>query len=414
MNGKRWMPCLIMVIMILLECAAPVNYNLPARRNRRVYSGLENFIANEAKRYRGKKVVIVTNHSGVDFQLRKNIDLVRSRGIEVCFILAPEHGIYGYENDYDRVMYHADERLNAVIYNLHHLERASLSHLLRIADVVIFDIQDMGMRCYTYISSLKLVMDALDGSRTELLVLDRPNPLGYLGIDGPYLEKEFYSRHVSAFPSTFMYNMTMGEAARYYRGEYAKKVRLRVVPLANYSRDLRYNETSLPWVPPSPNLPTYESSIVYAAIVMLEGINISVGRGTPKPFEYIGAPWMDPVALCEGLSALNIDGFRFRPIYFAPTFSKYRGMRCGGVQIFYVGGAFSPMEVSYKILRYLSEHYREFRWEYYRGQYNVDFLAGTDKFRKAVEMKKPYEKYLNEVRGDIKKFDKKRSAYLIY
>ncbi len=408
-------PCFLLLIVLFLSgCASQVSYNLPARNSRRVYTGLEVFISGDAKKYSGKRAVLVTNHSGVDFSLNKNIDLLRGKGMVISLILAPEHGVYGFENVYDRRMYHVDGRLGVVVYNLHHLNVPSLRHLIRGADAVVFDIQDMGLRCYTYISCLKLVMDALNGGTAELIVLDRPNPLGFLGVDGPYLRKEFSSRHISAFPSTFMYGMTMGEAAKYYRGEFARDVRLKVIPLDNYGSDTLYNETMLPWVPPSPNLPTYESAIVYSAIVMLEGINVSVGRGTPKPFEYIGAPWIDPVSLCRGLDGLRLKGFRFRPIYFAPTFSKFSGMRCGGVQIFYVGGEFSPMEVSYRILGYLKENYRVCRWERFRGNFDIDFLTGTDAYRLAIDQGKSFKEFGKELRAEKKEFNKKRKRYLMY
>ncbi len=409
----RWIVFAV-AVSVFFDCASPAVYNLPAKRQKRVYSGLENFIADGADAYRGKKITLVTNHSGVDYNLGKNIDLLRQQGLEIVLACAPEHGLYGYENDYDSRLYRADARLNVVVYNLHHLTVPQLRHLFALADAVIFDIQDMGMRCYTYVSSLKQVMDALNGTSIELIVLDRPNPLGFLGIDGAYLHDGFQSRHISAFPSTFIYDMTMGEAARYYRAGYARDVRLKVVPLGNYRRDLLYNETMLPWVPPSPNLPTYESAIVYAAIVMLEGVNLSVGRGTTKPFEYIGAPWIEPRELARLLSGLKLPNFRFRPVYFSPTFSKYTGMRCGGVQIFYMGGAFGPMEVSYRILTFLKNEYPEFRWDWKRGRFHVDFLAGTDAFRRYINEGRPFAEFAAETAGGRKEFNRQRKKYLLY
>ncbi len=409
----RWM-VFVVAASVLFDCASPAVYNLPARRQKRVYSGLENFIAGGVEEYRGKKIALVTNHSGVDFNLRKNIDLLRCEGLEIVLACAPEHGLYGYENDYDSMLYQADSRLNVVVYNLHHLSTEQLRHLFGLADAVIFDIQDMGMRCYTYVSSLKQVMDALNGTSIELVVLDRPNPLGFLGIDGAYLHDGYQSRHVSAFPSTFIYNMTLGEAARFYRAGYARDVHLAVVPLKNYRRDLLYNETMLPWVPPSPNLPTYESAVVYSSIVMIEGVNLSVGRGTTKPFEYIGAPWIEPRELAKLLADLNLPNFRFRPVYFSPTFSKYTGMRCGGVQIFYMGGAFSPMEVSYRIITLLKNNYPYFRWDRHRGRYHVDFLAGTDLFRRYVDEGRPFAEFAGQIAGGQKEFNRQRKKHLMY
>lgn len=405
---------LLLSLILISGCSKKVYYHLPPHDRSRVVTGLENFIDNLAPKYRGKKAIVVTNHSGVDFNLTQNIALLRQKGIEIAFVLAPEHGIYGYENAYDKKILNVEGKQNFIIYNLHLLDQNSLRHLLKISDIVLFDIQDMGMRCYTYISSLKFVIDCMKGSDRELIVLDRPNPLGFLGLDGAVLDQRLYSRNVSAFPSPFLYNMTIGEAALFYKGGYAKDVNLRVIPLRNYSREMLYSGTSLPWIPPSPNLPTYESAIIYSGVVLLEGINISLGRGTSKPFEYLGAPWIEPNSFCEGLRKLGLGPFRFRPIYFEPTFSKYRGMRCGGAQIFYVGGRFSPFEVSYKIIKYIKETYREFHWERAGRYYDIDYLAGTDLFKIFLESGKSYAEYAKETRRDVEKFNTQRVRYTIY
>lgn len=413
---KRFLYLFIILFSLLhMVCSSTdVYYNIPARNLKRVYTGLENFIQNAAEKYRDKRAVLVTNHSGVNYDLKKNVTLLRKIGLQISVVFAPEHGIHGYQNEFDKRLYNIDKRLRLVIYNLHHLTARTFRHLTKRSDVVIFDIQDMGMRCYTYVSNLKTIMDALKGTDTELIVLDRPNPLGFLGVDGPYLERRYFTHFISAFPATFLYNLTIGEAAQFYNGEYVKKVKLKVIPLKGYSRDMLYNETMLPWIPPSPNLPTYESAIVYSAVVLMEGINISLGRGTPKPFEYIGAPWIDAFSFCEGLRALKLKGLRFRPVFFKPTFSKYKGRQCAGVQIFYTGGVFSPTEVSFKIIRFIKQNYRRLRWERYRRDYDIDFLAGTNKFRLAIIQGKSWEKYLETVIKKIEAYNDRREEYLIY
>jgi len=400
---------------LLLSCSsAEITYHLNAE-GERVYTGLEKFIEDYAERYRGKRAAVVTNHSGVNFRLRRNITLFREKGIELVAFFAPEHGIDGYQNVYDTRQYTESNQYNCIVYNLHHLSVHSLRHLLSIADIVIFDIQDMGMRCYTYISSLKMVIDALHRTDTEFIVLDRPNPIGFLGTDGPFLERPFVSRHISAFPSPFLYNMTIGEAARYYRGAYRKQVKLLVVPLENYCREQSYIRTMLPWVPPSPNLPTYESSVVYTAMVFLEGINVSVGRGTAKPFEYIGAPWIDPHALCDRLKNLKLRSFRFRPVYFKPTFSKYRWKKCGGVHLFYVGGRFSPTEMAYRMIAIIREMYpARFRWERYGRMYDIDYLAGTDTFRRALDTGRSFADFRKGIMPGVERFEEKREKFLLY
>ncbi|MFH0975770.1 MAG: DUF1343 domain-containing protein [Spirochaetota bacterium] len=408
----RYIILSLIIILFVFSCVK--SNNVPARKYSKITIGLDNFLNNYAGDYKGKKAAVVTNHSGLDSCLRTNINLLREKNIEIALILAPEHGLYGYQNEYDKEIYLTEDSSNAIVYNLHLLNKKKFIHLIKIADFVIFDMQDMGMRCYTYISSLKFIMDSLSGSDIELIVFDRPNPLGFLYVNGPFLEKKFYSKEISSFPAPLFYNMTIGEASLYYNGEYSKKVKLKVIPMEGYWRRMLYSDTKLPWVPPSPNLPTYLSSIIYSCVVLMEGINISIGRGTVKPFEYIGAPWIEPVSFCRRLSELNLNNFIFRPVYFEPTFSKYKGEKCGGVQIIYTGGNFDPMEISYKLISYIMNNYREFEWQAFNNIYHIDRLAGTDKFRNALMRNKSYKEYSDEIEDGKASFSDKRKKYLIY
>lgn len=404
----------LLLLLIFSQVSCGKSYHLSNGSSKKITLGLENFLKNYAHKYKGKRAAIVTNHSGVDFYLQSNINLFRDKCIEIAVIFAPEHGLYGYQNEYDKQYFIDEDSPNTIIYNLHFLNHKTFRHLMKVADFLIFDMQDMGMRCYTYISSLKFVMDSLAGTDIELVLLDRPNPLGFLDVDGPFLDNKFYSKHISSFPATLYYNMTIGEAGLYYNGEYSKTVKLSVIPMEGYWREMLYIDTALPWIPPSPNLPTYVTSIIYSAVVMLEGINFSVGRGTTKPFEYIGAPWIDPVRFCQELNDLNFKNFVFRPVYFEPTFSKYKNEKCGGVQILYTGGKFSPMEISFKLISSIRKNYGQFKWESYRNKYNIDYLAGTDKYRKAIDGDIDYKIFLKEVKNEMDSFFQKRKKYLIY
>ncbi|MBN2038430.1 MAG: DUF1343 domain-containing protein [Spirochaetes bacterium] len=406
-------PAVFFTFLVLFISCTPV-YNLDNGNSRRVYTGLERFIDDYAYKYKGKKAAVVTNQSGVDYNLKQNVSLLKEKNIEIPIVLAPEHGLYGYENEYSNENYIVDPELKVIIYNLHHLDLNALKHLLKVADFVIFDMQDMGMRCYTYVSTLKFLMDTLSGTGIDLIVFDRPNPLGFLDIKGPFLDDRFYSKNISSFPVTLLYNMTIGEAALYYKGEFRKNINLKVIPMQGYSRTMLYHETMLPWIPPSPNLPTYMSSIIYSGVVLLEGINISLGRGTPKPFEYIGAPWIEPRSFCRGLKNLNIENFNFRPVYFKPSFSKYQSEQCGGVHIIYTGGKFDPLEMSYKLISYIRNNYKEFEWETYHDSFNIDYLAGSDNFRKSITKSMPFEKMSDDIEEKSRKFRKKRNKYLIY
>jgi uncharacterized protein YbbC (DUF1343 family) len=410
---QAYLSAILVIFTFSTGCVSKINYHFQSS-GRIVYTGLENFILGKAAIYRGKKAVLVTNHSGVDFNLRQNLQLLRGSGIKISNALAPEHGIYGYDDD---VAYGACRRDNTTgldIYNLYKIDRRALRDLLKSADIAIFDIQDMGMRCYTYITNLKEIMDAMKGLNIELIVLDRPNPVGFLGVDGAYRESSIASHYISSFPAPFLYGMTIGESALYYRGEFAPGVKLTVIRMTGYREGMRYYETGLPWVPPSPNLPTYESSVVYTAIVLMEGINLSLGRGTAKPFEYIGAPWIEPILFCKMLDALDLENFKFKPVYFKPQYNKYAGKTCGGAQIFYTGGNFSPTETAYRITSSLMKTYSYARWSVFGTSYAIDALAGTDKFRLFIQAGKSFEEYHKETIADITKFEKKRKKYLLY
>lgn len=405
---------LIFIDLFLTECSTSGGYYHLNRNSSRVETGLEIFLEEYADNYRGVKTILVTNHSGVDFTLRQNIHLLKAKGIPVILVLAPEHGLYGYQNQYDNNLYINEKKRDLLIYNIHKLSDKSLKLLLTSAGLVLFDIQDMGMRCYTYISNLKQIMDALKRTKTRLLVLDRPNPISFLGVDGAYLDSGFKTKFVSAFPAPFIYNMTIGEAANYYKHEYAKDVKLEVIEMDNYERDMLYSETGLPWVPPSPNLPTYESSILYTAVVLLEGINISLGRGTVKPFEYIGAPWIEPNSFIKKIRSLGLKNFRFRPIYFRPTFNHYQGEKCGGVQIFYTGGKFSPTEFSYRVIQLMMKEYKNITWREHKGWYSIDYLAGTDLFRKSIDKGLTYKSFNKMIEKKVDRYKEKREKYLLY
>jgi uncharacterized protein YbbC (DUF1343 family) len=413
--------CAIKVFLILAiaqfaltdtGCARRINYH--QNGGSRVRTGLENFAGHRARKYAGKTAILVSNQSGFDFNLEQNITLLRKGGIRIDTLLAPEHGVYGNMNELDHRGSWYDPEIKCRVYNLYRLDRQSLRRLIERADVAIFDIQDMGMRCYTYISNLKDIMDAMDGLDRELIVLDRPNPAGFLGVDGAFLEKRFATPYVSAFPAPFLYGMTIGEAARYYRKEYRPGVKLQVVSMRGYRRGMLFRAMNLPWIPPSPNLPTCESAIVYTFAVYLEGTNLSLGRGTTKPFEYIGAPWIDPAVLSAKLTGLGLENFMFKPVYFTPASGKYAGARCGGVQIFYTGDTFSPTETAYRIIGAIMKAYPyQAQWVRFGPYYDIDALAGTDRFRVFIREGRPWKEFEKVMAPGLKEYRKKRRKALL-
>lgn len=387
---------------------------LPTASSTRIYNGLERFIKTKAYRYKNKKAALITNHSGVNYELKQNISLLVAEGINITTVFAPEHGIYGHQEEYSKKTSKVEKTRNLKIFNMHNLSNDKFSSLLKKNNIVIFDIQDMGMRCYTYISNLKRTMDLLVNSEIELIVLDRPNPIAPFGVDGFHLNPKFKSKYISAFPAPFIYGLTLGEAALYYKGEFLDNLHLTVIPMKNYRKNLFFTETGQPWVPPSPNLPSFRSAIIYTGVVLMEGINLSIGRGTANPFEYIGAPWIEPISLSKALNKLDLKSFKFRPVYFTPKYSKYNNEKCGGVQIFYTGGLFSATEVSFKIINYLIKTYPECKWEKWKKVYNIDYLAGSDIFRKYIIQNKSYADLKKAIYFSRRKYNKRMRNYILY
>lgn len=406
---------LFILICMIISCGSAVRYDLPSEERSRVVTGLEVFLADYASDYKGKKAAIATNPTGVDRNLNSNITLLEKRGINIDLILAPEHGLFGYTDWPSTPKDENPLEKKRKIIHIQTMKPEKIRNAIEGFDVVFFDIQDMGMRCYTYISELACLIDALDGTGIELVVLDRPNPLGVWGVDGIMLNPALRNRTTGYFPSTLSYGFTPGEAARYYRDIAHRDVKLRVIEMEGYSRDMYYSETALPWVPPSPNLPTYKSAVIYSTAVYFEGTNISVGRGTPNPFEYIGAPWIDAETFASQLKSLNLKGFTFRPVYFKPSASRYAGRRCGGVQIFLTGSAFSPMENAYRIASLLRRNYREFRWNIdWDGEYGIDVLSGNSIFRVYVDGNKSFSDLRKSVEKDTKRFAGLAEEYYLY
>jgi len=401
--------------LFLLFCSSAPRYYLPNADQPEIATGLTVFLDSYMDRYKGKKAALVTNQSGVNSALEPNIRLLEKKKIIVDRILVPEHGLYGFVDWPDSPSADEDLGEGKKLIHIQSLPPKKIREKIAGVDIVIFDIQGMGMRCYTYISELAALIDALDGTSSELIILDRPNPLIPYGVDGIMLDNCFKSRSTSYFPGPMNYALTNGEAALYYKDVMKRNLKLTVIPMKGYSRDLFYGQTGLPWIPPSPNLPAYKNAVIYSAAVYLEGTNISVGRGTPDPFEYIGAPWINAQQLSADLKKLKIRGFSFRPVYFKPAASIYRGQRCGGVQIFLTGEKFSACENAYQIMLCLKRNSPYFRWiRDAQGGYGLDILAGSDLFRKGLEKDIPYEQIRNASEAAREQYRRRIRKYLLY
>jgi uncharacterized protein YbbC (DUF1343 family) len=380
-----------------------------------ISTGLNEFLKSPYARFKGKRCALVTNQSGVSSDLQQNRKLLRDRGLIVDMILVPEHGLFSFVDWPDSPSSDNDLGFGERIIHIQSMSPKNIRKNVEGHDAVIFDIQTVGMRCFTYISELSAIIDALDGSSIELVVLDRPNPLIPYGVDGIMQDPKFSSRETSYFPAPMNHALTDGEAAVYYRDLKKRNVNITVIPMKGYDRELFFSQTGLPWVPPSPNLPSYESVITYSSAVYFEGTNLSVGRGTPNPFRYIGAPWIDASRLCDALTKLNIRGFAFRPVYFKPSASIYSGRCCGGVQIFLTGDKFSACENAYRIMNCLKTTYPQFRLlKNSASVYGIDILAGSDLFRSGIEKNMPYATISEQSEKDRRLYEKRIKKYFIY
>jgi uncharacterized protein YbbC (DUF1343 family) len=296
-----------------------------------VETGLDVIAAEGHPALRGARVGLLTNHTGVDRRLRSGIDLLRSRGdLQLAALFAPEHGIRGEAQAGAVIADAIDARTGLPVHSLYGDVQRPLPETLGGLDALVFDVQDVGVRYATYASTCLLCLEAAAEAGIAFVVLDRPNPLGG-EVEGNVLDPAFVS-FVGAHPVPIRHGLTIGELARLVAAERGLPPPI-VVPLRGWRRDLWHDQTGLPWVSPSPNLPTLDSLTLYPGTCLIEGTNVSEGRGTTRPFELIGAPWLAAHSLADELAGRNLPGVAFRPVWFVPTFSKHVGATCSGVQI---------------------------------------------------------------------------------
>jgi len=410
----------------------------PSPAPRAVVTGLEMFLKEHSSLVQGKRVGLITNPTGVDRSLRADADLFLSRkDIRLVALYGPEHGVRGNAQAGQYVPFYMDSLYGIPVFSLYgqslkpdpgmlndidHYMRTfdtsgtgkSPAHdMVNSLDVMIFDIQDVGTRIYTYVATMAYAMQACAESGIPFIVLDRPNPINGITMEGPLLEYPEYSSFVGVYPIPVRHGMTTGELARLFNDLYfEKKVDLTVIPLSGWKRSMWYDETNLPWVFPSPNMPTLDTAAVYPGQVFLEGTNLSEGRGTTKPFELFGAPWIDGHELSQKLNALLLPGVVFREAWFTPTFSKFKGKLCGGCQIHILDReAFRPFRTTLHIIqtvRRLNPDKFQFHAEYF------DKIMGNSSVRKMLEQGRPVQEIRAGYAGDLEDFKKIRKKYLLY
>ncbi len=389
--------------MLLLGSATPVK------------TGLDN-IGEHRQLFQGKRIGIITNHTAYNSDGRHIVDIFRNiDGLTITSLFSPEHSISGDEEEGKKINDGMYPAYGLPVYSLYGKNLKPTPEMLRNVDVLIFDIQDIGARFYTYIYTMSLAMEAAAEHQKLFVVLDRPNPVNGVQVEGNILKKEFTS-FVGLYPIAVRHGMTVGELARMFneQGWLANGVKadLVVIPMTGWRRRYWYDQTGLAFRKPSPNMPDLETAMIYPGLCLLEGTNVSEGRGTNTPFKQFGAPWINSEKLAARLIGLNLAGTHFEATSFTPENSKYKGQKCHGVRI--IVNRRDSLEPFWTGVRLVSEinrmHPDAFQW----NSEHFDHLCGTSEIRQAIVSQSSLETLKQRWQNDLKSFLQIRKKYLIY
>jgi uncharacterized protein YbbC (DUF1343 family) len=370
----------------------------------------------------GKGIGVVCNPASVDGELRNIVDRVAAHpGARLAAIFGPQHG---FRSDVQENMIetgHArDEVRRAPIYSLYSETRIPTAEMLRGIDLLVVDLQDVGTRIYTYVYTMANCLGAARAHGVKVVVCDRPNPIGGIDVEGPMLIEGFES-FVGMYPLPMRHGMTIGELARLFNEAFGIGADLEVVAMDGWRRDMYFDATGVPWVLPSPNIPTLDTAVVYPGTVLFEGTNISEGRGTTRPFEILGAPWIDAESFAGAMNRLELPGVRFRPAVFEPTFHKHAQTACGGCQIHVTNRErFRPVETGVALLEaFRAANRPRFAWreppyEYEATQLPIDILAGSSALRNAIENGTAASLIARSWTASVSAFTRIRERFLMY
>jgi uncharacterized protein YbbC (DUF1343 family) len=387
-------------------------------KGRNVRLGIETLQESRFERFRDEKLGLIINPSSVNSDFETTLDVFLRTKVAVTALFAPEHGIEGELQDQERIVNFYEKKSSIPVHSLYGKHLAPTKGMLKKVDTLVFDIQDAGARFYTFVWTMELAMEKASLYKKRFIVLDRPNPINGTDIEGPVLD-ENYSSFVGLYSIPVRHGMTVGELASMFKGEFNIGVELEVVKMKGWERDMWFDDTYLPWISPSPNMPTLDTATVYPGMCLLEGTNISEGRGTTKPFEYFGAPWLKREAVLNEL--VELKGCRLRPIYFKPLWSKYIGEVCGGFQLYVTDrDVFRPVETALAIIRAIKEtHPEDFKWkeppyEFEEEKLPFDILIGNSIVREMIEDGYSFEDMEDVCNQGLEKFRKARERYLLY
>lgn len=391
----------------------------------KVQTGLDVWVDSGFSALRGKRVGAIVNPTSVDARFRHLADLLgNAPGVTLACLFGPEHGVRGQAQYMEAVGdVPRDRRTGVPVHSLYGSSFSSLSprrEWVQGLDALVFDIQDVGSRYYTYVYTMALAMKVAAQARVPFYVLDRPNPINGVQMEGNLIEKGFHS-FVGLYSMPNRHGMTVGELARLFNEQENLRCELHVVPMEGWRRDMHFSDTGLAFVPPSPNMPTADTALVYPGMCLLEGTNVSEGRGTCRPFEQFGAPWLQAEELVDRLHALKLPGVCFRPVAFTPTFDKYRGQSCEGAMMHVMDPAsFRPFLTGLGIVKTALEAggpafaWRADAYEFVEDIPAFDLLAGCAHVRTGLEQGQSLPELTRGFEAQLLSFKELRKKYLLY
>lgn len=388
-----------------------------------IRTGLDLFEKNWPKALKGARAGLLVHPASVNKKLKHAVSFfLKSKKIELKALFGPQHGIYGETQD-NMIEWEGfrDKHTGLPVYSLYGYTRKPEPSMLKDIDIMVIDLQDVGSRYYTFIWTMELGMQACMEMNKSIVILDRPNPVGGHLIEGPVLDMK-YTSFVGQRPLPVRHGMTVGEICNYFRDEFYPSLDLHIIPMKEWKRKAWFDMTGLPWVMPSPNMPTLETATVYPGMCLLEGTNLSEGRGTTRPFDIFGAPFIEPEVLVKHFKEFKLSGVIFRPMFFQPTFQKHAGKLCGGAQLYVTNREkFKPFKTGVVVLKAVHDLYPEsFKWrqppyEYETKKMPIDILAGTDRLRKDIENGEDLERMEEWWKEQSLEFQRRvRRRFLIY
>ncbi|MCL6573766.1 MAG: DUF1343 domain-containing protein [Bacillus sp. (in: Bacteria)] len=415
---KKWLTGLLALVLVLSTFTAVAAKNDKDKKDKEFRLGVEVLLEDRIDLIKDKRIGLITNPTGVDKDVTSIVDLFHNNpNVELTALYGPEHGVRGSAQAGQYVEKYIDEKTGVPVYSLYGATKKPTPEMLSNVDVLIFDIQDVGARFYTYIYTMALAMEAAKENNIPIIILDRPNPISGTKVEGPVLEDK-YSSFIGEYPIPVRHGMTVGELAQLFNNEFEIGADLTVVEMEGWKRSMYYDETPLEFVLPSPNMPTLDSTLVYPGAALIEGTNVSEGRGTTKPFELIGAPFINSADLAEKMNSYKLPGVTFRAASFTPTFSKHMNVLSHGVQIHVTNrNTYKPFETGLYLVKTIHDMYPDqfqFRAPDSNGISFFDKLVGNGSIRADIDAGKSVDEMKEAWQSGLDEFTTVREKYLLY